>query len=249
VSTGFIEDCARQLDVIVWDSLNYAPLFREGEVVVVPRDSVRAVIEVKTKLDTNALDEALEILFEATARHPQVVPMFQGIFAFEEGYKSDLALAERIKEFLSTREHMYFFQAVTAVCVAQHHFVYQGNEVHAKNSGSWPRPCLDGLSSEAPGDPMTAGFVGFLMAHLDLPQAPKRTLAAMYQPVAGELKRERLVQLFDNDWQPRLNPHGLYHLSTAEGASNYVQRIASFYTGDIESSELIKNAPIPEEGS
>jgi hypothetical protein len=89
VSTGFIEDCARQLDVIVWDSLNYAPLFREGEVVVVPRDSVRAVIEVKTKLDTNALDEALGILFEATARHPQVVPMFQGIFAFEEGYKSD----------------------------------------------------------------------------------------------------------------------------------------------------------------
>lgn len=72
VSTGFIEDCARQLDIIVWDAINYAPLFGENEVVVVPRDSVRAIVEVKTKLDPNALDEALEILFEATARHPQV---------------------------------------------------------------------------------------------------------------------------------------------------------------------------------
>jgi Domain of unknown function (DUF6602) len=77
VSTGFIEDSGRQLDIIVWDSVNYAPLFRENEVVVVPRDSVRAIVEVKTKLDTNALDDALEILFEATVRHPQVVPVFK----------------------------------------------------------------------------------------------------------------------------------------------------------------------------
>jgi hypothetical protein len=28
-----------------------------------------------------------EILFEATDRHPQVVPIFQRVFAFEQGYK------------------------------------------------------------------------------------------------------------------------------------------------------------------
>ena len=45
VSTGFIEDCNRQLDIIVWDGTNYAPFFRENEVVVLPRTSVRAIFE------------------------------------------------------------------------------------------------------------------------------------------------------------------------------------------------------------
>jgi hypothetical protein len=244
VSTGFIEDSARQLDVIVWDSLNYAPLFREGEVVVVPRDSVRAVVEVKTKLETNALDQALDLLFEVTVRHPQVVPIFQGVFAFEEGYKSDKTLAERIKEFSSTRDHLYFFQAVTAVCVAQRNFIYQGNETHDKRE-RWPRPCLYGLSSESLGDPMTAGFIGFLMAHLDLPKAAKKTLSAMYQPVTGGFKRELLVRLFGDEWRPRLILGELQHIRTPQGASNYVERIASFYVGEIESHEVAENAPAP----
>ncbi|MGQ7937686.1 DUF6602 domain-containing protein [Paraburkholderia sp. D1E] len=51
VSTGFIENSPRQLDVIVWDAKRYAPLFREQDVVVVPEPAVRAIIEVKTTLN------------------------------------------------------------------------------------------------------------------------------------------------------------------------------------------------------
>jgi hypothetical protein len=246
VNTGFIEDCPRQLDVIVWDGFNYAPLFRENEVVVVPRDSVRAIVEVKTTLGTNELDEALEILYEATVRHPQVVPIFQGIFAFDQGYRSDMAIARRMCDFSSTRDHLYFFQAVSAVCVARYHFIFQGNEVDAKNLNSWPKPCLYGLTSEWPGDPMTPGFVGFLMAHLDLPKAPKQTLVAMFRPITGELRRERLVQLFGDDWQPRWAKSELRHILAPQGANNYIGRVAAFYEGKIESSEIAYDAPVSD---
>ena len=36
-----------QLDIIVYDDTDYAPIFREKDVVVVRPESVRAVIEVK----------------------------------------------------------------------------------------------------------------------------------------------------------------------------------------------------------
>jgi len=243
VSTGFIEDCGRQLDIIVWDGVNYAPLFRENEVVVVPRESVRAIVEVKTVLDTGTLDQALEILYEATTRHPPVVPIFQGVFAFEQGYRSDLSIAQRIKDFSSAREPLYFFQVVTAVCVARYHFIFQINELDDKNAGSWPKPCLYGLSSEWPGDPMTPAFVGYLMAHLDLPQGPKQTLTKMFRPILNELKRERLLQLFGDDWIPRWHAGDLKHVATPQGARNYVQRVTGFYEGTIVASEIPLNAP------
>ena len=82
VATGFIDGCDLQLDVIIYDRIDYAPLFRQGDLVVVPMDSVRAVLEVKTmRLTTETLKESLEHLnllpLEIEA------PIFKGIFAFE----------------------------------------------------------------------------------------------------------------------------------------------------------------------
>jgi len=79
-----------------------------------------------------------------------------------------MAIAERIKEVVSSREYLYLFQTVTAVCVAGYHFVSQQHEIDAANANSWPKPCLYASSSEWPGDVMTSAFVGYLLAHLDL---------------------------------------------------------------------------------
>ena len=114
-----------------------------------------------------------------------------------------MSIAQRIKDFSSAREPLYFFQVVTAVCVARYHFIFQINELDDKNAGSWPKPHLYGLSSEWPVDPMTPAFVGYLMAHLDLPKDPKQTLTKMFRPILNELRRERLLRLFGDDWIPR----------------------------------------------
>src|SRR5262249_25473587 len=82
VSTGFIQDCPRQLDILIWDAMRYSPLFREQGFVVVPSAAVRGVIEVKTRLDTKSLDEALAILTDVLRFDQPVIPIFKGIFAF-----------------------------------------------------------------------------------------------------------------------------------------------------------------------
>ncbi|MGP1386174.1 MAG: DUF6602 domain-containing protein [Thainema sp.] len=67
VSTGFIVASNRegkvlkskQIDIIVWDSANYAPIFRDGEFVIVTPESCAAIIEVKGKLTREELHKGL----------------------------------------------------------------------------------------------------------------------------------------------------------------------------------------------
>lgn len=83
VATGFIHGCSRQLDILIYDRIDYAPWFREGDLVVVPRESVRAVIEVKTDLTAAAIRQSLSLLDEVAYFDDLNPPFFKGIFAFE----------------------------------------------------------------------------------------------------------------------------------------------------------------------
>lgn len=66
VSTGFIYHpkfgVSPQIDVIIWNNADYAPLFNEGQLVVLRPDSVIVAIEVKTTLDKKSLISALRNL-------------------------------------------------------------------------------------------------------------------------------------------------------------------------------------------
>ena len=53
ISQGFIlgkELCSHQCDILIYDSHNFAPLFKTNSLVVLPAKSVFAVIEVKTSI-------------------------------------------------------------------------------------------------------------------------------------------------------------------------------------------------------
>ncbi len=80
-----------QLDVIIHDTLDYAPIFRSGEFVVVLPAAVVGVVEVKKTLDSGNLNNALDLL--ATVREmlelsacPPPRP-FTGVFAFTANEK------------------------------------------------------------------------------------------------------------------------------------------------------------------
>lgn len=176
-NTGFIENSPRQLDIIVWDAGRYSPLFKEGEVVIVPLEAARAIIEVKTTLDTGALDAALEILHDTLRTHPSVVPIFRGVFAFHPGYDSDRSVAERIQSFHTTkdappaivgRSHSYLYDGVTAVCVPNQTFVFQVYQSDKEKPDSFPRPWLFGIESDWTGDMKTAAFLARLLDYLDV---------------------------------------------------------------------------------
>jgi hypothetical protein len=125
VATGFIDGCNLQLDIIIYDRIDYAPLFRQGDLVVVPMDSVRAVLEVKTRLTTGTLKESLEHLdslpFEINA------PIFKGIFAFETNIH-DRKLLGHVAKFYEDPMNMWMqpFDEVTAICVLERQLVLSG---------------------------------------------------------------------------------------------------------------------------
>jgi hypothetical protein len=68
VSTGFILAAdslgepikSKQIDILIWDSYNYAPVFRDGEFVIVPPEACKAVIEVKSKFRKANIIESLQ---------------------------------------------------------------------------------------------------------------------------------------------------------------------------------------------
>jgi hypothetical protein len=73
VGTGFVMSVqdgkpvrSRQIDILIWDSHNYGPIFRDGAFVVIPPQALRVAIEVKSTLTSAVLHEALENLDSLT---------------------------------------------------------------------------------------------------------------------------------------------------------------------------------------
>jgi hypothetical protein len=81
-ATGFIDGCPNQLDILIYDQIEYAPLFRLEDLAVVPPEAVRAIVEVKSDLTGNELANALAHLEEAQPLRVSGPPVFTGVFAF-----------------------------------------------------------------------------------------------------------------------------------------------------------------------
>lgn len=62
VAQGFIvgdKQCSHQCDVIIYDRLNFAPIFKTGSLMVLPSCAVIAVIEIKTSIREKQFNKTL----------------------------------------------------------------------------------------------------------------------------------------------------------------------------------------------
>jgi Domain of unknown function (DUF6602) len=67
VDTGFVYGFeqlpnSKQIDILIWDESKYSPIYRTSDFVIIPPESVVAVIEVKSNLGTNDIKTGLENL-------------------------------------------------------------------------------------------------------------------------------------------------------------------------------------------
>lgn len=70
VSTGFILASdeqgnpikSKQIDIIIWDSHEFSPVFQDEEFVIVPPEACRAVVEVKSTFNRKSMLKALSSL-------------------------------------------------------------------------------------------------------------------------------------------------------------------------------------------
>ena len=99
VEQGFIitpdGGLSKQCDILIYDSHRYAPFYRAGDVVVVPAESVIALIEVKTSIDK--------------ARFHEVITYFQSFASLQ----------------FQARTYLFMFNAPQLETVRSHFFTYE----------------------------------------------------------------------------------------------------------------------------
>lgn len=105
---------SKQLDIIVWDSARHSPVFRSSDFVVVPPESVIAVLSVKSNLNNRDIDEGLENLLSITpielrfrnfsspqTQNPIFPPITKILIAYDSKRKPD-RIQHRISKFYTT---------------------------------------------------------------------------------------------------------------------------------------------------
>ena len=109
VGSGFVvgpNSSSGQIDILIYDAAKPV-LFRDGDLVFLASDAVKAIIEVKSKIQSKShLKESLsklanksQYLFENTpGTQFETHPPFVGLFAYEWGVQNNNSILEAVKE-------------------------------------------------------------------------------------------------------------------------------------------------------
>lgn len=256
VATGFIEGLSRQIDIIIYDAQNHAPTFIEGDLVVVRREAVRAIIEVKSDLTTAKLQEALLFFYDLTRPgiYRPEIPVFKGIFAFETTYTDTNSIAKCIKDFYSepyfeeqvqhnmTRDLLYLQHEVTCVTVLKKHCLFSQYILANGNEADNVVPALLSISDKKNIDVQSAMFIALLFDYLDVDFNAKRsTLKAfskLHRSRTADIKVE--IKLTPDDWFPR-SASSDEHDFKQESIKKRLQKIDDWFNGNISTTDFLHN--------
>ncbi|MBS1633850.1 MAG: hypothetical protein JST10_14905 [Bacteroidetes bacterium] len=210
VATGFIEGCKRQCDVIIYDSHNFSPFFIESDLVVVPQKSVRAVIEVKSTLETKTLLEALDLLADVADWRNFPAPIFKGIFAFRKKFSNDEAIAETVSNYYNNKTEeeskhgiSYLYEGVNAICTLNQQCIIT-DLIDYKFKDLTIRPRLYSIASDIKDlNPFTATFFNELFTYLDFEKMAKKVNVSFFKDLDQDLMYKLEREIYDDTWMPQ----------------------------------------------
>ncbi len=254
VATGFIEGLSRQIDILIYDSLNHSPTFIEGELVVVRREAVRAIIEVKSDLTTAKLQESLQFFYDLTRPgiYKPALPIFKGIFSFETPYVDSSSIAKCVRDFYNvpyfeeqvqkemSRELLYLQHEITCVTVLKKHCLFTQYVLANGKESDNIIPALLSISDQRNIDVQTAMFIALLFDYLDVDyNAKKSTIKAfsqLHRSKTADIKVE--IKLTPDDWFPRTaSEHE--HDFKQESIRKRLEKIDQWIIGDIPTTKFL----------
>lgn len=206
IGTGFIQGLANQLDIIIFDAHNYAPLFREGDLIVVTQEAVRAIIEVKTTLTTTTLVESLEMFHKISlpGYKSTLLPIFKGIFTFDSKFKNTSSIAKNIYDFYNrpyfnqelqkniTRDILYLFHEITCVATLKKHVVFSKYSRAGEGESGNLIPSLYSVQDDKGMDIQTVIFMSLIFEYLDVePYAKKASNWNISRQLVGTVNLKR----------------------------------------------------------
>ena len=189
IGRGFVVGRNRvstQIDVLIVDG--GAPvLFREGDLMIVTPDAVRAAIEVKTRLQPGDAQHIFEKLgrISSLCLDATEVPTWTGLFAYE----ADRCTHERVLTALSQAGEETRGQVSCIACGQNDFFRYwseqensQGRTPNPMDGAFWRSYSLDGLAPSY--------FVGNLLSSLSAPGRGLHDYAWFPEKGGKESRRE-----------------------------------------------------------
>ncbi|MBD8753823.1 DUF6602 domain-containing protein [Pseudomonas coleopterorum] len=205
IATGFIYGLSKQIDILIYDRIDYAPIFREGDLVIVPPEAVRAVIEVKTNLTTKSLHSALELIGLASYFDDNEPPFFKGIFSFESSLKSE-AIYKIISDFYTDINSQmeggpgevihHPFHHLTCACVIGKAFAYTQ---YVRNDRKRLVPVLYSKNSVTELESQCSLFMQSLLAHLKFGGMKPFKIDYLTRMLGEDTLSKRVKDLRDGD--------------------------------------------------
>lgn len=247
VATGFIFGLSRQIDILVYDKIDYSPLFREGDLVVIPSESVRAVIEVKTSLDSKNLISALDLLQSASKLDDNNPPFFRGIFSFESQLSED-SINEKISDYYSDENTISQggpgdlicrpFQHLTCACVINKSFSYIS---YSRNKKKRLVPILYSQGSAAGLESQASLFMQSLLSYLKFGGIKSLKINYMKRLLGEDTFSRKIKELRDDreGWGAYYAyDHGDVDLDVVEEMENLIFSVKNWIDGEENSKEF-----------
>ena len=215
VATGFIYGCERQIDLLIYDRTDHPVFFREGDLVVVHPEAVRAVIEVKTTLDSSALCEALDLMNDIGDLRLDGPPVFKAIFGFKGAtektvadylrrfYRGTVDAAGKDSSNLPIEEQRIqgLGDPVNVVCIRGKSLTEVGFE--PSPTGVCCRPVVREVRNSLARSTQVAEFLERLLAHLREPVLSTRSAPWLYPLIKDEQAFATTQPIEENDdWGP-----------------------------------------------
>lgn len=216
VATGFIEGSDRQIDILIYDQIEFAPLFRAGNLVVVPFDAVRALIEVKSNLTSGELIDALQHLDQAVGGRSGGPPVFRGVFGYGGATTPTLisAIESHHSEPCEIEDEgvpvFSIYEMAEAVCVLRSSILVTGFLNDEWEDRTAPRPAIVELASEAGRDTQAALFFDRLLRFLRHPFDGPLVQAGLASRFAVDVASASITLLYPgSDWGPYVIEQGI----------------------------------------
>lgn len=213
-ATGFIHGGDAQLDILIYDQIDYAPLFRAGDLVVVPPEAVRAIIEVKSGLHRDDLTDAMTHLIEALpVRKPEEPPIFTGVFGYDGAEVNTLLDAYVTFHDEGDANTAYgpetsfnlisgIDSTVTAICILQKVLLVPGFQEAKLGAQEAYVPVISGIRSFGDRQSEAALFFDLLSRYLRYPRHGAILAPSSAAALVSDTIREFSLPLRTNYWGP-----------------------------------------------
>lgn len=201
IATGFIEGSPKQIDIIIYDQHNYIPVFREEDLVIVKKEAVIAIIEIKTTLDSKSLTNSLEGIENINEIGINSLPFFKGIFAFDTKMNAK-SIINNISSFYNEYPINAVHNHLNVVCIPKKHcfFIdYNNVDVSTKKNAC---PTLFEVENIKGIDVVETVFFQKLFSFLEVEKSAKQLNLRYFDKLNSTALSIQRKILTEDDWLP-----------------------------------------------